>query len=105
MNDQASSQSLLEMHDRVLAVASLYDILARSDRSDTVCLQDYVTQIVESLKAAIGNSDISWQTKCAGDAPINGEQAFHLGLRRDKQGETPASIRMRTRGWGLVGRA
>ena len=24
---------------------------------------------------------------------------------RDKQGENPASIRMRTRGWGLAGRA
>jgi hypothetical protein len=26
-------------------------------------------------------------------------------LPRDKQGENPASIRMRTRGWGLGGRA
>ena len=26
-------------------------------------------------------------------------------LQRDKQAENPASIRMRTRGWGLVGRA
>jgi len=30
---------------------------------------------------------------------------FHHGLQRDKQAENPASIRMRTRGWGLVGRA
>ena len=28
-----------------------------------------------------------------------------LHLPRDKQGENPASIRMRTRGWGLAGRA
>ena len=30
---------------------------------------------------------------------------FLIHVPRDKQGENPASIRMRTRGWGLAGRA
>jgi hypothetical protein len=34
-----------------------------------------------------------------------GETPAPSVLPRDKQAENPASIRMRTRGWGLVGRA
>jgi two-component sensor histidine kinase len=80
-NAASSNEDALEsMHNRIMAVADLYDLLARRPDSGQISLAEYVEVVCGQLAAVIGQDGIKIHTRLQGNAQLAPDRAMALGL-------------------------
>ena len=74
-------QGYRAMHDRVMAIAKLYDVMSQSSRDRSVALAPYLTEIAKTLSASLlgGTSGIHITVE-AEELNIDSERAVPFGL-------------------------
>jgi two-component sensor histidine kinase len=75
-----SGQYLLAMHQRIMATAELYDLLAQRPSAERVSLSAYVERVSRQLMRVVGRDGIALHVRTEGDAFLRPECAMAIGL-------------------------
>jgi two-component sensor histidine kinase len=75
-----SGQYLLAMHQRIMATAELYDLLAQRPSAADVSLSAYVERVAGQLMRVVGRDGITLHVRTEGDASLCPECAMAIGL-------------------------
>jgi two-component sensor histidine kinase len=75
-----SRRYLIAMHQRIMATAELYDLLAQRPSAADVSLSAYVKRVCSQLMQVVGRDGIALQVVANGDVTLCPERAMAIGL-------------------------